>query len=56
MTEPATVDADGGGAGPSHVRLSSREILRGQREIVILHGGHEYRLRVTRADKLILTK
>ena len=56
MTEPATVDADGGGATPSHVRVSSREILRGQREIVILHGGHEYRLRVTRADKLILTK
>ena len=56
MTAAETVDADGGGAGPSHVRVSSREILRGQREIVILHGGHEYRLRVTRADKLILTK
>ena len=56
MTEPEAVAADGGGVGPSHVRVSSREILRGQREIVILHGAHEYRLRVTRADKLILTK
>jgi hemin uptake protein HemP len=56
VTEPETVYADGGEAGPSQVRVSSREILRGQREIVILHGGHEYRLRVTRADKLILTK
>jgi len=54
VTEPEIVDADG--VGPSHVRVSSREILRGQREIVILHGAHEYRLRVTRADKLILTK
>jgi hemin uptake protein HemP len=54
MTEPAPARADR--AGPSHVRVSSREILRGQREIVILHGDHEYRLRITRADKLILTK
>ena len=37
-------------------RLSSRELFRGQREIVILRAGHEYRLRITRADKLILTK
>jgi hemin uptake protein HemP len=56
VTEPETVYAEGGGTGPSHVRVPSREILRGQREIVILHGSHEYRLRVTRADKLILTK
>jgi hemin uptake protein HemP len=54
VTEPAPAHADG--AGPSHVRVSSREIFRGEREIVILHGDHEYRLRITRADKLILTK
>jgi len=36
--------------------MSSRDLFRGQREIVILHGGHEYLLRITRADKLILTK
>ena len=56
MTEPETARVDGGGAGPSRVRVTSREIFRGEREIVILHGGHEYRLRITRADKLILTK
>ena len=56
MTEPDAARADVSGAGPPHVRVSSREILRGQREIVILHGDHEYRLRITRADKLILTK
>jgi hemin uptake protein HemP len=48
--------ADGGVTASSHVRVSSRDILRGEREIVILHAGSEYRLRITRADKLILTK
>ena len=56
MTEPDAARAEGNGARPSRVRVSSREIFRGQREIVILHGDHEYRLRITRADKLILTK
>jgi hemin uptake protein HemP len=56
VSEPDATRAEGTGAGPSHVRVSSREIFRGQREIVILHGDHEYRLRITRADKLILTK
>jgi hemin uptake protein HemP len=41
---------------PSRLRLSSRDLFRGQREIVILHAGNEYLLRITRADKLILTK
>lgn len=36
--------------------LSSRELLRGAREIVIRHGEQVYRLRHTRNDKLILTK
>jgi len=54
VTEPDEARADGDGA--SHVRVSSREIFRGEREIVILHGDHKYRLRITRADKLILTK
>ena len=56
MIEAEAVHGKGGGAGPAHVRVSSREILRGQREIVILHAGHEYLLRITRGDKLILTK
>ena len=38
------------------LRMFSRDLFRGQREIVILHGGNEYLLRITRADKLILTK
>lgn len=36
--------------------FDSRQLLRGEREIVIRHGGEVYRLRHTRNDKLILTK
>jgi hemin uptake protein HemP len=38
------------------VRLASTELFRGRREIVIVHRGQEYRLHITKADKLILTK
>jgi len=38
------------------VRLNSVELFAGAREVVIAHGGDEYRLRMTRQDKLILTK
>ncbi|MCJ2046202.1 hemin uptake protein HemP [Methylobacterium sp. J-078] len=37
-------------------QISSQSLLRGQREITILHGGDRYRLRITANDKLILTK
>lgn len=36
--------------------IDSRTLLRGGRELVIVHGEHEYRLRLTQNDKLILTK
>jgi len=36
--------------------LKSQELFRGREEIIIEHGGCEYRLRKTRQDKLILTK
>lgn len=36
--------------------LSSAQLLRGGREVVIRHGDQLYRLRHTRNDKLILTK
>ena len=38
------------------IRLSSTEVFRGRREVVIIHHGQEYRLHITKADKLILTK
>jgi hemin uptake protein HemP len=37
-------------------RLSSVELMHGDREILIEHAGCEYRLRVTSQNKLILTK
>lgn len=37
-------------------RIRVEEILGGAREAVILHGHEEYRLRLTRNGKLILTK
>jgi hemin uptake protein HemP len=45
-------------AGPvrSKRRITSVELLGSAREIVIEHGGDEYRLRITSNDKLILTK
>lgn len=36
--------------------ISSEELFAGDAEIVILHHGTPYRLRITRQDKLILTK
>lgn len=36
--------------------ITSRELLGGNREIIIIHDGEEYRLRLTANNKLILTK
>lgn len=37
-------------------RITSHSLLDGARELVIQHQGSEYHLRLTRNDKLILTK
>ncbi len=37
-------------------RIGSSQLLAGGNELVIEHAGQEYRLRLTRNDKLILTK
>ncbi|MCX5520970.1 hemin uptake protein HemP [Kaistia defluvii] len=42
------------GSGPRVI--SSDELLNGTREIIIRHVGEDYRLRLTRAGKLILNK
>jgi hemin uptake protein HemP len=36
--------------------VESSALFAGGRELVIRHAGSEYRLRITRTDKLILTK
>lgn len=36
--------------------LNSNDLLQGRNEVMIRHDGQDYRLRVTRQNKLILTK
>lgn len=36
--------------------LSSAALFQGRQEIVIRHEGQDYRLRITRMNKMILTK
>ena len=42
-------------ANRSVPRVSSRELMRRQSELIIEHDGREYRLRITHSGKLILT-
>ena len=50
-------DAPSQRAGPEHRRpLRSDDLLAGEREVAILHNDETYRLRLTAAGKLILTK
>jgi hemin uptake protein HemP len=41
---------------PRTPRVTTDWLMRGRREIVVQHGLEEYRLRITAAGKLILTK
>ncbi len=51
---------DGGGATsaspPAPRAIDIQELLGGARELVIVHKGESYRLRITAKDRLILTK
>jgi hemin uptake protein HemP len=49
-SQPVASDA------PVMRQISSKLLLDGARELVIQHQGSEYYLRLTRNDKLILTK
>lgn len=54
---PSESDRGTGESAPEGPRrVDSPTLFRGDREVVIIHQGQEYRLRITRADKLILTK
>lgn len=41
---------------PPRKRVLTTDLMEGAREIVLLHQGEEYLLRITKAGKLILTK
>jgi len=36
--------------------LNTEELFKGSREVILIHRYQEYRLRITRNEKLILTK
>ena len=55
------VPAAMGGTGAAEKRSSLTrylvsELMRGEREIILEHRGQDYRLRITEAGKLILSK
>jgi len=52
-TPPTTSITTREGLAP---RVRSDDLLRGSRELVIEHRGQEYRLLLTRNDRLILNK
>ena len=55
--EPPAPRPDESAPGLPHVRrLESTMLFERVREVVIVHHGQEYRLRITKSDKLILTK
>lgn len=57
METSSTRPVEGYGVTHAAARVvASTSLFRGAREIVISHRGQEYRLRITKADKLILTK
>jgi hemin uptake protein HemP len=56
MTGDTASTAAREGTPPAPPVLTSAELLRGGREIAILHDGETYRLRVTSRGRLILTK
>ena len=43
-------------SGAERRAVRSDELFHGGRELIIVHRDEEYRLRITRAGKLILTK
>lgn len=56
MTTPIPRDTERVARATSRRIISSQSLFGEQREVVIEHGGEEYRLRVTSNKKLILTK
>ena len=56
MTPPVAPAMPSASPRPGRRLCTSDELFDGARELVIRHGREEYRLRITRSGKLILTK
>jgi hemin uptake protein HemP len=41
---------------PHAIVMESRQLFGLSQELIVRHAGHDYRLRITRQNKLILTK
>lgn len=54
--QPDMVADDARGRRGMVRRIDTETLFQREREIVIVHRGQEYHLRVTKSDKLILTK
>ena len=53
---PAKTNAAPATPPGQHARIDAAALFAGRREAIIVHRGEEYRLRITRQEKLILTK
>jgi hemin uptake protein HemP len=53
---PAIAEAPASAANASPRRVFSEQLIGPAREVLIRHAGCDYRLRITRQGKLILTK
>ncbi|CAN5465109.1 hypothetical protein BH10PLA2_BH10PLA2_33940 [soil metagenome] len=56
MNDANPSDKERAPAAVSEVIVDAQQIFQGRKEIVILHEGVRYRLRLTRRNKLILQK
>jgi len=56
MEKPPKPEAGAVATPRAPARLSVKELLQGEREIILEHDGNDYRLRITANGKLILTK
>lgn len=55
-TLPGPAPTQDRASGPTGARISVEDLLQGAREMILVHDGQDYRLRVTSKGKLILTK
>lgn len=51
---PVSAQAGRTADAPKSIRMSSAELFGGGNELVIVHHGREYRLRITQNNRLIL--
>jgi len=51
----AASPAEPAATGAASARITTEDLFAGAREVVLLHNGREYRLRITQQGKLLLT-